>query len=182
MTRRFCLLLVAVAAGLHAQHGGELRFCLHSEPKTFHPLRVADDPSEVIRYLTGGVLIRTAVAQIREQGRSTQGVTLIALDEGERLAGIERIDERDDQGYVLVASNGGPDRPPGWLFNIEASPAVEIQVGRNRSRATARVVTADDPVYPRLWKLVNDRNHGRYDRYQTRTSRPIPLAVITPST
>jgi DNA gyrase subunit A len=41
------------------------------------------------------VLIRTSVAQIREQGRSTQGVTLIALSEGEKLAGLERIEERD---------------------------------------------------------------------------------------
>jgi DNA gyrase subunit A len=35
------------------------------------------------------------VAQIREQGRSTQGVTLISLDQGEKLAGLERIEERD---------------------------------------------------------------------------------------
>jgi DNA gyrase subunit A len=41
------------------------------------------------------VLIRTSVAQIREMGRSTQGVTLISLDQGEKLAGLERIEERD---------------------------------------------------------------------------------------
>jgi peptide/nickel transport system substrate-binding protein len=37
---------------------GELRFCLHAEPKTFDPLKVADDASVTIRYLTGGVLLR----------------------------------------------------------------------------------------------------------------------------
>jgi peptide/nickel transport system substrate-binding protein len=37
---------------------GELRFCLRSEPKTFDPLKVEDDASEAIRYLTGGVLVR----------------------------------------------------------------------------------------------------------------------------
>ena len=37
---------------------GELRFCLRSEPKTFDPLKVEDDASVAIRYLTGGVLIR----------------------------------------------------------------------------------------------------------------------------
>src|SRR3954467_12074678 len=37
---------------------GELRFCLRSEPKTFDPLKVEDDASAAIRYLTGGVLIR----------------------------------------------------------------------------------------------------------------------------
>jgi peptide/nickel transport system substrate-binding protein len=42
-----------------AQSGGELRFCLHSEPKTFDPLKVEDDASVTIRYLTGGVLVRT---------------------------------------------------------------------------------------------------------------------------
>jgi DNA gyrase subunit A len=48
---------------------------------------------------TGGVLIRTRVAEVREQGRSTQGVRLINLDEGERLAGLEKIveSEEDDE-------------------------------------------------------------------------------------
>ena len=41
-----------------AQGGGELRFCLRSEPKTFDPLKVEDDASAAIRYLTGGVLVR----------------------------------------------------------------------------------------------------------------------------
>ena len=47
---------------------------------------------------TGGVVIRTKVEQIREQGRSTQGVTLINLDEGTRLAGIEKVLESDEDG------------------------------------------------------------------------------------
>lgn len=41
-----------------AQNGGELRFCLRTEPKTFDPLLVDDDSSLAIRYLTGGVLAR----------------------------------------------------------------------------------------------------------------------------
>jgi peptide/nickel transport system substrate-binding protein len=41
-----------------AQGGGELKFCLRSEPKTFDPLKVDDDASGAIRYLTGGVLVR----------------------------------------------------------------------------------------------------------------------------
>jgi DNA gyrase subunit A len=45
---------------------------------------------------TGGVLIRTRVSEIREMGRVTQGVTLIDLDEGEKLAGLERIVDKDD--------------------------------------------------------------------------------------
>jgi DNA gyrase subunit A len=64
---------------------------------------LVDDHDEVMLISTGGVLIRTAVAQIRSQGRSTQGVTLIALGEGEKLAGLERIEERDLEGN----GNGG---------------------------------------------------------------------------
>jgi peptide/nickel transport system substrate-binding protein len=41
-----------------AQNSGELRFCLHSEPKTFDPALVDDDSSLSVRYLTGGVLVR----------------------------------------------------------------------------------------------------------------------------
>lgn len=48
--------LAILAASAMAQ--GELRFCLHSEPKTFDPLKVEDDASAAIRYLTGGVLVR----------------------------------------------------------------------------------------------------------------------------
>jgi peptide/nickel transport system substrate-binding protein len=47
-----CLLGHALA------QGGELRFCLRTEPKTFDPLKVEDDASGAIRYLTGGVLVR----------------------------------------------------------------------------------------------------------------------------
>ncbi len=50
---------------------------------------------EIMLITTGGVLIRTTVKSIRESGRSTQGVTLINLGEGEKLSGIERIDEPD---------------------------------------------------------------------------------------
>jgi peptide/nickel transport system substrate-binding protein len=55
------ILLTLVALGSHgllAQSGGELHFCLRSEPKTLNPLLAADDASETIRYLTGGVLVR----------------------------------------------------------------------------------------------------------------------------
>jgi DNA gyrase subunit A len=66
----------------------------------------ADD--EIMLITTGGVLIRTRVAEIREMGRATQGVTLIALDDGTKLSGLQRIVESDaDNG------NGGGDTPAG---------------------------------------------------------------------
>ena len=55
----------------------------------------ADD--EIMLITDKGVLVRTRVAEIREMGRATQGVTLIALDDGARLSGLQRIVENDPQ-------------------------------------------------------------------------------------
>jgi len=52
---------------------------------------------QIMLITTGGVLIRTRVKEIREMGRSTQGVTLINLDEGELLAGLEKVVETGDE-------------------------------------------------------------------------------------
>jgi len=87
-----------------------------------------------------------------------------------------------DGRYVIVASNGGSDRAPGWLHNVRADSHVEVQVGRARRAATAEILT-DGTDYDRCWKIVNDVNRyqggGRYDHYQTLTQRPIPLVVLS---
>jgi DNA gyrase subunit A len=56
----------------------------------------ADD--EIMLITDKGVLVRTRVGEIREMGRATQGVTLIGLDEGSRLSGLQRIVENDVNG------------------------------------------------------------------------------------
>ncbi|HLO63379.1 MAG TPA: DNA gyrase subunit A [Azonexus sp.] len=55
--------------------------------------KLVNDEDEVMLITTGGVLIRTRVAEIRGMGRATQGVTLISLDDGEKLAGLEKVAE-----------------------------------------------------------------------------------------
>ena len=57
---------------------------------------LVDPTDEVMLITTGGVLIRTRIREVREMGRSTQGVTLIKTGDGEKLAGIEKIVEPDD--------------------------------------------------------------------------------------
>jgi DNA gyrase subunit A len=52
---------------------------------------------EIMMITTGGVLIRTKVRQIREMGRSTQGVTLINLDAGQTLTGLQKVVESDEE-------------------------------------------------------------------------------------
>ena len=61
----------------------------------------ADD--EIMLITDTGVLVRTRVSEIRELGRATQGVTLIGLDDGSQLSGLQRLVEND------AADNGSPD-------------------------------------------------------------------------
>ncbi|MBE0625410.1 MAG: DNA gyrase subunit A [Burkholderiales bacterium] len=73
---------------------------------------LVEEKDEVMLVSTGGVVIRTKVAQIREQGRSTQGVTLINLDAGTFLAGIEKVLESEEDsggGNGDVHGNGDGD-------------------------------------------------------------------------
>jgi DNA gyrase subunit A len=66
---------------------------------------------EILLITTGGVLIRTRVSEIREMGRATQGVTLITLDDGTTLSGLQRIVESDaDNGLPGGAVAEGGDR------------------------------------------------------------------------
>src|SRR5438477_1048858 len=82
---------------------------------------LVDDHDEVMLISTGGVLIRTKVSQIREQGRSTQGVTLISLSDGEKLAGLERIEERELEGN----GNGGDGDAAAELPPAPSGPSAQ---------------------------------------------------------
>ncbi|CAN1513990.1 GyrA Type IIA topoisomerase (DNA gyrase/topo II, topoisomerase IV), A subunit [Burkholderiaceae bacterium] len=64
---------------------------------------------EIMLITDRGVLVRTRVSEIRELGRATQGVTLIALDEGAKLNGLQRIVENDAQGQEGEGESGDED-------------------------------------------------------------------------
>jgi deazaflavin-dependent oxidoreductase (nitroreductase family) len=87
---------------------------------------------------------------------------------------------RDGDKYLIVASKGGAPRAPGWYHNLKANPHVEINVGPRRFAVTARPALSGDPDYQRLWQIVNKNNQNRYNEYQKKTSRPIPVVVLTP--
>ncbi len=64
---------------------------------------------EIMLITTGGVLIRTRVSEIREMGRATQGVTLISVDDGTRLTGLQRVIESDSEIEALDSIGDGTD-------------------------------------------------------------------------
>jgi len=93
----------------------------------------------------------------------------------ERTAALVYLQDGDE--LVIVASNGGSDRPPSWLLNLKETPTVGVQIGRDRRQMQARI--ADPAERRRLWPLVNAQNGGRYDTYQSRTEREIPLVILS---
>jgi F420H(2)-dependent quinone reductase len=118
-------------------------------------------------------------------GHRMIGVPTLLLRTTGRRSGVIRTNSlvyaRDSADYLVVASNGGADRPPAWLHNLRANPEVEIQVARERRKATAMAVEPPNPDYNRLWKIVNDSNHDRYTAYQKQTARAIPVIVLKPT-
>jgi deazaflavin-dependent oxidoreductase (nitroreductase family) len=117
-------------------------------------------------------------------GHRTIGVPTLLLRTTGRRTGAQRTNAlvyaKDGEEYVVVASNGGQDNSPGWFFNVSAKPEVEIQVGQAKMAGTARVLEPKDQDYERLWRLVNANNRDRYNGYQSKTIRPIPLIVVSP--
>jgi F420H(2)-dependent quinone reductase len=86
----------------------------------------------------------------------------------------------DGENYLVVASKGGAPQAPGWYHNLKAKPNAEINVGPKRFAVVARPVSPGDPEYDRMWQMVNKNNANRYVAYQKKTSRPIPVVVLTP--
>ena len=60
--------------------------------------QLVSQDDEIMLITTGGVLIRTRVSEVKDQGRTTQGVKLINLDENEKLAGLEKIVDPEEEG------------------------------------------------------------------------------------
>ena len=117
-------------------------------------------------------------------GHRTLGIPSLLLHTVGAKTGVPRTASltyaRDGGNYLIVASKGGDPKAPGWYHNLKSNPDVEINVGPKRFGATAKPVLPDDPDYARLWQIVNKNNSNRYEAYQKKTSRPIPVVVLTP--
>jgi deazaflavin-dependent oxidoreductase (nitroreductase family) len=137
---------------------------------------------EVLYQATGGRIGR------RVGGTSTLLLTTVGRKTGQkRTHALAYL--KDGDSWVVVPSNGGSDRPPGWLANVKADPNVSVQDGTTTYPSRARVASAEERA--RLWPLVNKNNRGlapllhpgvlgRYDVYQRRTKREIPVVIIEP--
>ena len=78
---------------------------------------------------------------------------------------------------VLVASKGGMSHHPAWYHNMIANPDVEVQIGSTTRRMRARRASSAEKaaLWPRLIAMYRD-----YDDYQARTTREIPVMILSP--
>lgn len=116
----------------------------------------------------GGKFMRGApVCLITTIGRKSgqkRTVALIYLQEGEDV--------------ILVASKGGMEHHPQWYLNMEANPDVEVEIGTTITPMKARRASDEEKsaYWPKLVEIYPD-----YDDYQARTTRNIPVMVLSPA-
>lgn len=124
---------------------------------------------------------RTYLASGGTEGHESNGVYTLVLATTGRRTGLPRrtclIYGTLGDEFVVVASNGGADENPAWFNNLRADPSVGAQVGTRRFTASARLASSAErePLWTQMARIF-----PLYDDYAQKTSREIPIVVLTP--
>jgi deazaflavin-dependent oxidoreductase (nitroreductase family) len=114
-------------------------------------------------------------------GGRFEGRTLLLLHTKGAKSQQERINPvahiRDGDRFVVIASKGGAPTNPDWYYNILANPLVTVEVGMETFQARATV--AEEPERTRLYDEMVKVMPG-FDDYRRKTTRVIPVIVLTP--
>ena len=113
------------------------------------------------------------------RGYLWRGTKILLLTTTGRRSGEQRtaplIHGTDGDRWVIVASRGGSPENPAWYENLDADPAVTIEVGDEEIPVTAS--TAEGEERTRLWDLMLGE-WPDYASYQEKTDREIPVVVL----
>ena len=124
------------------------------------------------------VLFRASGGRIGGRFRKTAPVLLLTTTG--RKTGKKRTTPllyAEDAGrFVVVASVGGAPKHPAWYLNLRGNPQATIQVGGRQLVVHAETAAPDERA--RLWAVVT-RMYPGYDDYQAKTTREIPVVVLT---
>jgi deazaflavin-dependent oxidoreductase (nitroreductase family) len=114
-------------------------------------------------------------------GGNFEGKSLLLLHTKGAKSGQERINPvaciRDGDRYVVIASKGGAPTHPDWYYNVVANPLFTVEVGTQTFQVHAAV--AEEPERTRLYNKMVEMMPG-FDDYRRRTTRLIPVIVLTP--
>ena len=110
------------------------------------------------------------------RGRPIIVLTSVGAKTGKlRKTALMRVEH--DGIYAVVASLGGAPKNPVWYHNLKANPRVELQDGPSKRDYTAREVSGDERS---VWWDRAVETWPDYAKYQTRTTRKIPVFVLEP--
>ena len=84
---------------------------------------------------------------------------------------------QDDTKYVIIGSNGGQDRHPGWYYNLQSQPETAVQIKDTLINVHAKLAKGEEREL--LWQKICNK-HAQYPKYQAKTTRKIPLFVLEP--
>lgn len=104
-------------------------------------------------------------------------ITTVGRKSGEKRT-VALIYMQDGDDVILVASKGGMSKHPQWYLNMEANPDCDVEIGTTITPMKARRASDEEKAayWPRLLKVYPD-----YDDYQARTTRNIPVMVLSPN-
>ena len=114
-------------------------------------------------------------------GGMFEGRTLLLLHTKGAKSRRERINPvayvRDGEKFVVIASKAGAPTNPDWYYNIVANPELNVEVGTETFRVHATVT--EEPERTRLYDKMVEMTPG-FDEYRHKTTRKIPVIVLTP--
>ena len=114
-------------------------------------------------------------------GGRFEGKTLLLLHTKGARSKKERINPvayvKDDGRFVVIGSKGGSPTNPDWYYNILADPDVSVEVVTEKVQAHATI--AEEPERTRLYDKMVEMMPA-FDDYRHKTSRKIPVIVLTP--
>jgi deazaflavin-dependent oxidoreductase (nitroreductase family) len=113
----------------------------------------------------GGKMGSLRILLLTTTGRKTgqpRTVPLVFFEDGERL--------------VVIASKGGDPRDPLWWENLKHNSAAHVQIGPEQRPTRARLASPEERA--RLWPRVK-RENPAYADYEKRTTREIPVVILT---
>lgn len=115
-------------------------------------------------------------------GGRLKGAPVLLLDHVGRRSGVRRTTPllylADGPNLVIVGSAGGREATPAWWLNLRDAPETTVQVGSERRSVRADVATGEERerLWGRLVEMFPD-----YEVYRRRTSREIPVVVLSPA-
>jgi deazaflavin-dependent oxidoreductase (nitroreductase family) len=112
-------------------------------------------------------------------GARLAGLDMLLLTSVGRTSGVERTIPlacfRNGDDWIVVASNNGQDRHPGWYLNLQKNPEARMRIGREER--PVRAIVAEGEERARLWPRLRQEN-PMYAKYEQKTEREIPVVIL----